>query len=76
MRLGVDLGGTKIEIIALEEDGKVLLRERVATPQGDYAATLEAIAGLVRCGRGRVWVARICRSALVRPARSRVRRDC
>ncbi len=47
MRLGVDLGGTKIEIIALEENGKVLLRERVATPQGDYAATLEAITGLV-----------------------------
>ena len=35
MRLGVDLGGSKIEIIALDEDGAVLLRERVATPQGD-----------------------------------------
>jgi fructokinase len=54
MRLGVDLGGTKIEIIALEEDGKVLLRERVATPQGDYAATLAAITGLVEAAEARL----------------------
>lgn len=54
MRLGVDLGGTKIEIIALEEDGTVLLRERVATPQGDYAATLAAIAGLVEVAETRL----------------------
>jgi predicted NBD/HSP70 family sugar kinase len=47
MRIGVDLGGSKIEIIALGDDGEVLLRERVATPQGDYAATLAAVAGLV-----------------------------
>ncbi|MFA4968135.1 MAG: ROK family protein [Sulfuritalea sp.] len=47
MRLGVDLGGSKIEIIALGDDGGVLLRERVATPQGDYRATLRAVAGLV-----------------------------
>ncbi len=47
MRLGIDLGGTKIEIIALAEDGRVLLRQRVATPQGDYRATLAAIKGLV-----------------------------
>jgi fructokinase len=38
MRLGVDLGGSKIEIIALGDDGSVLLRERVPTPQGDYMA--------------------------------------
>jgi fructokinase len=48
MRLGVDLGGTKIEIVALDERGGELLRRRVATPQGDYAGTLRAIAGLVR----------------------------
>jgi len=54
MRLGVDLGGTKIEIIALEENGKVLLRERVATPQGDYPATLDAIAGLVEAAEARL----------------------
>jgi fructokinase len=47
MRLGVDLGGTKTEIIALADDGSVLLRRRIATPQGDYMATLMSIAGLV-----------------------------
>jgi len=47
MRLGVDLGGTKIEIAALDESGVELLRRRVATPQHDYAATLQAIASLV-----------------------------
>jgi fructokinase len=47
MRLGVDLGGTKIEIIALADDGSVLLRRRIATPQGDYMATLMSITGLV-----------------------------
>ena len=45
--LGIDLGGTKIEIAALDADGDFALRERVPTPQGDYAATLRAIAGLV-----------------------------
>lgn len=47
MRLGVDLGGTKIEIVALADDGRELLRHRIATPQGDYQATLQAIVGLV-----------------------------
>ncbi len=46
--LGVDLGGTKIEIAALDESGRDLRRYRVATPRGDYGATLDAIAGLVR----------------------------
>lgn len=35
IRLGIDLGGSKIEIIALDAAGKTLLRERVATPRGD-----------------------------------------
>jgi fructokinase len=48
MRIGVDLGGTKIEAIALNAAGKDLGRIRVATPKGDYAATVAAIAGLVR----------------------------
>ncbi|HEY1866679.1 MAG TPA: ROK family protein [Candidatus Cybelea sp.] len=48
MRIGVDLGGTKIEIVALDEHGATLVRRRVATPAGDYEATLDAIAGLVR----------------------------
>ena len=47
MRLGIDLGGTKIEIIALADDGHELLRRRVTTPQGDYPATLQAMTGLV-----------------------------
>lgn len=47
IRLGIDLGGTKIEIMALDAGGEVLLRQRIATPQGDYPATLRAIAGLV-----------------------------
>lgn len=47
MRIGIDLGGTKIEVIALADDGRILLRKRIFTPQGDYSATLQAIAGLV-----------------------------
>jgi fructokinase len=47
--IGVDLGGTKIEIAALaRDDGRVLLRERVPTPAGDYEGTLAAIEGLVK----------------------------
>lgn len=47
MRLGIDLGGTKIEIVALADDGREVLRRRIATPQGDYLATVMAVAGLV-----------------------------
>ncbi len=52
MRLGIDLGGTKIEIIALADDGSELLRQRIATPQGDYRATIMAIAALVETAEG------------------------
>jgi len=45
-RIGVDLGGTKIEAIALDRSGAAALRRRVPTPKG-YAATLDAIAALV-----------------------------
>ncbi len=48
LRLGIDLGGTKIELIALDADGEVLLRHRLATPQGDYTAPLAALTKLVR----------------------------
>ncbi|WP_126456498.1 ROK family protein [Sulfuriflexus mobilis] len=48
MRLGIDLGGTKIEIVALDEDGSECLRRRIATPQGDYTATVKAITELVQ----------------------------
>ena len=47
MRIGIDLGGTKIEAIALADDGKALLRRRVPTPAGDYRAILDAVASLV-----------------------------
>lgn len=48
LRIGIDLGGTKIEIVALAADGGERLRRRIPTPQGDYPATLAAVAGLVR----------------------------
>jgi predicted NBD/HSP70 family sugar kinase len=48
IRLGIDLGGTKTEIIALDERGNELLRRREPTPAGDYTATLALIARLVR----------------------------
>ena len=47
IRFGIDLGGTKIELIALDGEGKELLRKRVPTPQGDYAATVRTAASLV-----------------------------
>jgi len=47
LRIGIDLGGTKIELIALDESGRELMRRRVQTPQGDYPGTIEAIAALV-----------------------------
>ena len=48
MRIGIDLGGTKIEIVALADDSSELLRRRIPAPRGDYKATLSAVAGLVR----------------------------
>ena len=47
MRIGIDLGGTKIEAVALSAAGEEIARRRVTTPR-DYVASLEAIAGLVR----------------------------
>ena len=51
MRIGIDLGGTKIEAIALDDTttgaGATLLRHRVPTPVGDYAGILNAVAELV-----------------------------
>ncbi len=56
-RIGVDLGGTKIEAIAVAPDGHEIFRKRVLTPRGDYEATLAAVAGLVRdAGPGTVGV--------------------
>ncbi|HET7694741.1 MAG TPA: ROK family protein [Vicinamibacterales bacterium] len=47
MRIGVDLGGTKIEAVALADDGTERFRRRVDTPRGDYQRTIAAIAALV-----------------------------
>jgi fructokinase len=47
LRIGIDLGGTKIEGIALDGGGATAARARIATPRGDYDATVAAIAGLV-----------------------------
>lgn len=47
MRIGIDLGGTKIEAAALGRDGRVLARQRIAMPSGDYTATIEAVRELV-----------------------------
>ncbi len=46
MRIGIDLGGTKIEGILLAADGQEIARRRVAAPGGDYAATVDAIRDL------------------------------
>lgn len=48
MRIGIDLGGTKTEVIALSSEGSELFRHRVSTPRNDYAATVQAIVDLVR----------------------------
>jgi len=48
IRLGVDLGGTKTEIIALDERRTELLRRREATPAGDYDAIIALLVRLVR----------------------------
>ena len=57
MRIGVDLGGTKIEAIALDEAGREAFRKRVPTPRGDYEGTLAAVASLVNeVGEGTVGV--------------------
>lgn len=47
-RIGIDLGGTKIEIVALDAAGAECFRKRIATPREDYAGTLVAIASLVQ----------------------------
>jgi len=47
MRIGVDLGGTKIEAIGLADDGTIRARKRVAAPRGDYRRSVEAIRDLV-----------------------------
>ena len=47
MRIGVDLGGTKIEVVVLDRTGDACFRRRVATPKGSYDQTIKAIVDLV-----------------------------
>lgn len=47
IRFGIDLGGTKIELITLDENGAEVWRQRDVTPQGDYRGTLATMRGLV-----------------------------
>jgi fructokinase len=48
MRIGIDLGGTKIEGVVLSRDGDIVARKRVPTPKGDYRGTVNAIVELIR----------------------------
>ena len=57
LRIGIDLGGTKIEALALDAAGREQFRKRVPTPRGDYEATLFAVKQLVdEAGEGSVGV--------------------
>jgi fructokinase len=47
VRIGIDLGGTKTEVIALSDQGEQLFRHRLPTPREDYRQTIETIATLV-----------------------------
>jgi fructokinase len=80
LRIGIDLGGTKTEIVALAPDGTQTARRRVPTPKGDYDATVRTIVGLVEgverelCSRGRIGIgtpgARSARSGCMKNANS------
>jgi fructokinase len=57
LRIGIDLGGTKIEALALDAAGSEVFRKRVPTPRGDYAATISAVKALVhQIGEGTVGI--------------------
>ncbi len=54
LRIGIDLGGTKIAGVVLTDDGEVRAQHRLATPQGDYAATCSAVLDMVEFLQGAV----------------------
>ena len=57
LRIGVDIGGTKIEALALDAAGREVFRKRIPTPRGDYEATVAAVVSLVaEAGTGTVGV--------------------
>jgi fructokinase len=53
-RIGIDLGGTKIEAAAIDPEGRIRALQRIATPVGDYDGTIAAIVGLVAAIEGEV----------------------
>jgi fructokinase len=56
-RIGIDLGGTKIEALALDANGREVFRKRIPTPRGEYEATISAVQSLVReIGEGTVGI--------------------
>jgi fructokinase len=65
MRIGIDLGGTKIEGLVLDRDGTECARLRVPTPQESYEATVEAVASVVHDLEARVGVR--CRVGIGHP---------
>jgi fructokinase len=74
VRIGIDLGGTKIAVIALDRDGVVLFRRRVQTP-GNYVGTLDAVVTLVADAErvtGRVGTVGIGIPGAISPASGRV----
>ena len=57
LRIGIDLGGTKIEALALDASGREVFRERIASPQGSYGATVAAVCELIgKAGKGSVGI--------------------
>ena len=57
LRIGIDLGGTKIEALALDATGREVFRKRIPTPRGDYGATISTVQSLVReIGEGTVGI--------------------
>ena len=57
LRIGIDIGGTKIEALALDAAGREMFRKRIPTPRGDYEATVAAVVSLVaEAGAGTVGV--------------------
>ncbi len=76
MRVGIDLGGTQIEGVALSDDGAVQASLRVATPRGDYVKTLDALADLVgalELEAGQAGTVGIGMPGAVSPATGRIR---
>ena len=47
MRIGIDLGGTKTEAVALSDKGREIARKRISTPRGDYEGTIQILVELV-----------------------------